>query len=116
MFTLRNLTHLVLHIVTNGKECLTKLPIVDLCQEVSLILHRIGTRTEPLAALLVDFGLGIVARGNKVVVVTPFLVEGPELNQTIAHHIRIGRQTSTHLVHRVGRHLMPIFLMTVDDF
>ena len=43
------------------------------------------------------------------------LVEGAELDETVAHDVRIGRQSCTYLIHRVLRHLVPILMMTVDD-
>ena len=115
MFALRYLTYLILHIVTNREECLTKLPVVDLSKEIRLIFYRVRTRAEPFLPLFIYFRLRIMTRGDEVVVVTPLLIEGTELNQPVAHHIGIGRQTGTHLFHRVGRHLIPVFLMTVDD-
>ena len=81
-----------------------------------MVLHRIGTRAEPLPAFGVDFRLGVMTCGNEIVVMATFLIEGTELNQSVAHHIGIRRQTRTHLLHRIGRHLIPVFLMTVDDF
>ena len=51
--------------------------------------------------------------GNEVVVAAPLLVKRPELYQSVAHHVGIGREARTHLVHRVARHAVPILLVTV---
>ena len=48
MFALSNLTYLLLHHVTNGKQCLLQLPVVYLRQKVRLILDRVWTGAEPL--------------------------------------------------------------------
>ena len=44
-----------------------------------------------------------------------FLVEGAKLDEAVAHDVRIGRQSRAYLIHRVLRHLVPIFMMAVDD-
>ena len=53
-------------------------------------------------------------RGDEVVVVTHLLIEGTKLNQAVAHHVRIRRKTSLHLLHRITGYLVPIFMMTVN--
>ena len=47
MLALGNLTHLILHHVANGEEGFRQLPVVDLCQEVGLVLHRVRAGAEP---------------------------------------------------------------------
>ena len=64
---------------------------------------------------LLDLRLGVVASGDEIVVMTALLIEGAELNQTVAHHVGIRCQAGANLFHRVSRHLVPIFLVTVDD-
>ena len=54
-----------------------------------------------------------MAGGYQVVVVTPLLMEGTELDETVAHHVGIGRQACPHLVHGVACHLVPILPMAV---
>ena len=51
VLTLGNLANLFLHHVTNGEERLLQLPVVDLCQEVGLVLDRVGTGAEPFENL-----------------------------------------------------------------
>ena len=70
VFTLRNLTHLIFHIMAYRKNGFTQLPVVDLRQEIGLILHRIRTGDKPLQTCLIDLCLGIVAGGNEVVVMS----------------------------------------------
>ena len=115
MFALRYLAHLVLHIVTDGKECLLQLPVVDLSEKVGLVLDGVRTGDEPLPACFVSLGLGIVSCSDEIIVMPAFLIEGSELDQTITHHVGVGRKACTHLVHRIARHLIPVFAMTVDD-
>ena len=112
VFALRNLPHLVLHVMSDGEQSLAKLPVVYLRQEIRLVLHGVGTRGEPFLPVY-PFRLRIMARGNEVVVVPHLLVEGPELNQSIAHHVGIRRESCPHLVHRVPCHLTPVFLMAI---
>ena len=57
-----------------------------------------------------------MARGYEVVVAAALFVECAELDQTVAHHVGIGRKTCPHLVHRVFGDLLPIFFMAVDYF
>ena len=116
MFAFGNGPHLILHIMPNGKQRLPQLPVVYLCQEVGLVLYRIRTRTKPLPPLFIYLGHGIMPRGDQVIVMTPLLVEGPELDQSVAHHIRIGCKAFAYLIYSIGRHLVPILLMTVDHF
>ena len=114
MLALSDLAHLVFHVMTYGEECFLQLPVVDLSQEIRLILHWIRTCTKPLQALLVYLRLGIMACSDEIVVLATLLVEGAKLDETVAHHVRIGGQTCSHLIHRVLGHLIPILLMAVD--
>ena len=112
MLALSNLSHFVLHIMPYGEDCFLQLPSIDLCQEVRLILYGIRTRCQPFLSIN-DFRLGIMSSCNKVVVMSTLFMEGPKLNQTIAHHVRIRSQTSPHLIHRVFCHLVPILTMAI---
>ena len=113
MLAFRNLAHLTLLVVSYREESLAQLPVVNLCKEIGLVLHGVGTRDEPLAPLFVDFGLGVMSRCYEVVLMSALLVEGSELYQAVAHDIGVGRESGTHLVHRVARHVVPVFTMTV---
>ena len=115
VLTLCNLTYFILDVMTDRKNRLAQLPVVNLREEVGLILHGVRTGDEPLPTCLINLRLGIMARGNQVVVMPSFLIEGPELDETVAHHIGIGRKTRPYLLHRVTGDLIPVFAMTVDD-
>ena len=62
-----------------------------------------------------QFRLRIVACGNEVVVPTPLLVEGTELDEAVAHDVGIGRQSRTNLIHGVFSDLVPILPVAVND-
>ena len=112
MLVLGDLPHLVLHVVADGEERLLQLPWVYLSQEVGLVLHGVWTRREPFAPVY-PLRLRIVARGDEVVVVAPLLVEGTKLDEAVAHHVGVGRESCPHLLHRVARHLVPVFPVAV---
>ena len=57
VLTLCNLTYLIFHIMANGEDGLTQLPVVDLRQEIGLILDRIRTGDKPLQTCLIDLCL-----------------------------------------------------------
>ena len=42
-------------------------------------------------------------------------VEGTELDEAVAHDVRIGGQSRAYLIHSILRHLIPILTMAVDD-
>ena len=135
MLALGYLTHLVLHHVADGEQRLLQLPPVQLCQEVRLVLHRVRTGAEepPPAPLRKEGeaqtrqnspsfrrGLGggrgclrIMPSGNQVILMAALLVEGPELDEPVAHHVRVRCQSSPHLLHGVGGHLVPVFAVTI---
>ena len=58
---------------------------------------------------------GIVAGSDDVVVLAYALVEDAELDQAVAHHVRVWCQSSPHACHRVVNDLLPIVLVEVDD-
>ena len=80
--------------MTDGEKRLLQLPVVYLCKEVGLILHGVGTRREPLSALLVNLGLRIVTRSDEVVLVSALLVKRSELYESVAHHVRVRREAA----------------------
>ena len=89
------------------------MPVVYLREEVGLVLHGVGARCEPFSALLVNLGLRIVTGRDEIVLVSALLVERTELDESVAHHIGVGREASTHLVHGVTCHLIPVFAVAV---
>ena len=58
---------------------------------------------------------GIVTSGYEVVVFATLLMESAKLNQAVAHHVRVGGESGTYLVHGVFGHLVPVFLMAIND-
>ena len=112
MFALGNGTHLVLHIMSDGKEGFLQLPVVDLGKEVGLVFHGVGTGGEPFFTVD-NLGLGIMASGDEVVVVTTLLVECPKLDKTIAHDIGIRRESSLHLLHGISGDIIPILAVAI---
>ena len=114
MLALSNGTHLLLHVVANGEERLAQLPVVDLREEVGLVLNGVRAGYEPFVSVG-NLGLGIMARGYEVIVVPHLGVESTKLYQTVTHHVGVGGEAGAHLVHGVTRHLVPIFLMAVDN-
>ena len=115
MFAFGYLAHLVFLVVADGKEGLAQLPVVDLGEKVGLVFDGVGTGDEPFLAIG-HFGLCVVSCGNEIVVVSPLFIEGTELDEAVAHHVRVGRKPCSHFVHRVARHLVPVFLVTVYRF
>ena len=113
VLALGNLAHLVLLEMSDGEESLPQLPTLDLCQEIRLVFHGVGTRCEPFPPVN-PFRLRIMPRGDEVVTVAHLLIEGTELDESVTHHIRIRRVAGFHLLHRVAGHLPPIFLVAIN--
>lgn len=116
MMALGELTHFVFEEMADGETEFTGLDIGELGEEVGLVLDGIGGRGQPELSGRVAIGLGIVARGDIVIGMAGLFVEGSELDETIAHHVGIGGETSTYAVDDVGRHAVVVFLLEVDDF
>lgn len=57
-----------------------------------------------------------MACGYEVVVVAALGIESTELDESVAHDIGIGSESRPYLFHGVLRHLVPVFLMAVNDF
>ena len=128
------LAHLVLHHVTDGEQRFLQLPVVDLCQEVRLVFYGVRTGAKPFEgkptpdpsqregrlmrgkrSVLFLCG-GVVAGGDEIVVVTALLMEGSELDEAVAHDVRIRRISRPYLFHRIARHLIPVFLVAIYHF
>jgi len=115
VLALGDAAHLVLGHAADGEDCLLELPGVELGEEVGLILDGVGGGAEPFPALLVDFGLGVVACGDEVVVLASFLVEGAELDEAVAHDVGVGGEACADFLHGVACDVLPVFLVAVDD-
>ena len=64
---------------------------------------------------LIKFGAFDEKRGHDYDLIATGHYAQTELDETVAHHIGIGRKTSPYLLHRVTGDLIPVFAMTVDD-
>ena len=107
-----NPSHLLLHHPTNRENSFAKLPIVDLSKKISLILHRIRTRSEPFLTIYI-FRLSVVASGDEIVGKARFLMKSTKLDEPVAKHIWIGSHAGTNLDHCVVRHTLPILLVAI---
>ena len=47
---------------------------------------------------------------------TSLLIKSAKLDESVAHHIRIGRETGLYLIHGVFGDLVPVFLVAINDF
>ena len=91
VFAFGNVADFLLEEMPDGEHDFTQSEVVELCEEVGLIFHRVGTGGEPHVAVGVAFGLGVMARGHAVVLMSHALLEDPEFDVFIAHHIGVGR-------------------------
>ena len=122
--------HLVFLQVAEGKHDFLDLARFELCQEVGLILHRIGRSAQPCVVsgeigrfaragiaehLVVANGSRVVAGANAVIGVADALFERTELDEAIAHHVRIGRKAAAYVIHGVTYHPVPVLFLQIDD-
>ncbi len=114
MCFLSNAPHLAFGQMTDGEQTVAELLVCELCQKIRLVLHRVGSRAQPHFAVLLD-ARGIMPGCYKVVVVPHQFVECPELDETVAHHIGVGRKPFLHALYGVAHHALPIFLLQVGD-
>ena len=91
VFAFSYVAHFLLEEMPDGEHDFAQSEVVELCEEVGLILHRVGTGGEPHVAVGVAFGLGVMARGHAVVLMSHALLEDPEFDVFITHHIGVGR-------------------------
>ncbi len=87
-----------------------QLAVADLGEKVGLVLDRIGCRGKiQFPADLLD--RCVVAGGDLVEGVSPFLFEIPELDKLVAHHVRVGSETLADSAQGVGHNAVPVFLV-----
>ena len=91
VFAFGNVAHFLLEEMADGEHDFTQSEVVELCKEVGLIFHRVGTGGEPHISVGVAFGLGVMPRGHAVVLMSHALLKDPEFDVFIAHHIGVGR-------------------------
>ncbi len=80
------------------------------CEEVGLVLHRIGGGAEPQFTVLLHHR-GIVSCGGGIEVLAPALLKIAEFHQLVAHHVGMGGEAFPDGAQRVGHHTVPVFLM-----
>ena len=108
-----NLPHLMLPQMSDGKHQFVHLQRTDLAKKIRLVFHGVGRSGKP--HFPVHRGCrGIMPCGSKVKLLACHLFETAELDEFVAHHIRIRCQPLPCLVHRVTDHLFPIVFMQVD--
>ena len=106
--------HLGLHQMSDGEHELGDLSKVDLCQEIGLILDRVESSGQ-IRFAIEGIRCGVMTGGNAVELIAALLLEAAKFDELIAHHIRIGRQSLAHSLHRVAYYSLPVFLVEVDD-
>lgn len=99
--------------MSNWKTEFLGLYVRQLREKVRLVLDRVGRGSQPEALLFVAEGLGIVARGDEVVVVAHALVESTKFDKAVAHNIRIGGESLADSVDDIGRHAFVVGLLEV---
>ena len=114
MFLLCDGAHLGLGQMADGEARLLQLPRLQLCQEICLVFHGVGAGTQPCAAVGILIGLGVVPRGNHVIILSHSLVEDAELDEAIAHHVGVGCESLPHLADGVVNHFVPVIFVQVN--
>ena len=105
--------HLAFHHAANGEHQLGNLLAVQLRQEVGLVLDWILGRSQK-GDTLQPFGGGVMSGGCPVVFMPPTLFESPELDEFVAHHVRVRGQPPSHRVNGIGHHVVPVLTVQVN--
>ena len=87
---------------------------VELREKVGLIFDRIFCRGEETDAVK-EFFLGVMASSYAVVVLTPSVFKGTELDEFVAHNVGMWCEASLDCFDCVGDNTFPIFFVEVDD-
>ena len=110
----RYLSHLVLHEMPYREECVAELFVAELRKEVRLVLDRVFCCAEPHLAISYDI-CGIMARCDIIVMTTHLLFERAELDKTVAHHVRIRRQSFLDALDGIAHNLLPVLFLQVSN-
>ena len=108
-----NLPDFLLHQMSDREHEFRNLQIIDLSQKIRLILNGIFGCTQPDFPILFQ-SCGIMSRSCIVKILAYLLFKTTELNQFIAHHIRIGSLSLLNLFKGICRHIVPILTMQID--
>ena len=107
----RYLAYLCFGQVADGEGEVAQLVVGDLCQEVGLVLDGVDGGGKPFRAIGVGDGGGVVAGGGEVELVAPALLEEAELDDFVAHHIRVGRQAAADGAQGVLHDVLPVLVV-----
>ena len=108
------LAYFFLHQVSDREYGVAQLIVRKLSQEIGLVLYRVFGCSQPHQAVLLDVSR-VMSCGDIVVLMSYSLFEGPELDQSVAHHIRVGCQTFLYTFYGVAYYLFPVFLLQIGD-
>ena len=107
-----NLAHLFFHEMAYRENGMSELFVTELRKEVGLVLDRVFSCSEP--HLTVPLGVCSVMACCYVIVTVPYpLLECTELDETVAHHVGIGRKTFLYSLDSIANDLLPVFFLKV---
>ena len=89
---------------------MTELLITNLSQEIGLVLDGIGRSSQIIPAIYLAY-VGVMACGRFVELMAFEALEIPELDNLVAHHVRMRSQSFLYCLQGIAHHIVPIFLM-----
>ena len=105
-----NLTHFLFHQTSNGKHEFGNLQVINLCEKVRLVFHRVFRCAQPSFTVALQGG-GIMTGCRKVEIFPDTLFKAAEFDKLITHHVRIRCQSLPNFINGIRRHILPILLM-----
>lgn len=123
-----DLAYFVLFQSAQGEHDFLYLPAVELCEKIGLVFHGVGGGAEPYVVggevesfgrttvakhLVVANAAGVVAGADAVVLMSDFLFERSKLDEAVAHHVGVGRESAAHVLHRVADDAIPVFFLQI---
>lgn len=109
-----DVAHLRLHQTSYREHEFRNLATVELREEIGLVFQRVFGCGEELDAVD-DVGSSVVSCGDAVVRIAATLLESAELDELVAHNVRVRRKPIADGFDGVGDDAIPIFAMKVDD-
>ena len=104
--------YILFHQTSNGKHEFGNLQVINLCEKVRLVFHRVFRCAQPSFTVALQGG-GIMTGCRKVEVFPYTLFKATEFDKLITHHIRIRRQPLPDFINGIGRYILPILLMQI---
>ena len=95
------------------EERVAELFVAELREEVRLVLDWVFCCAEPHLAISHDV-CGIMTRRDVIVVVSHLLLERAKLDESVAHHVGIGRQSFLDALDSIAHDLFPILFLKVS--